>query len=97
MASWTTEHDVLLSCLLDDVTGTEEIVQLRKDSSSIKDCLMIRTDGRAVIIQMYFTGSESEGLKLAGSDQDFMMDINDMLNIHVFESLQHNNHSSNLN
>ena len=87
MASWTPDHDVLLSCLLDDVTGTEEIVQLRKDKCAIKDCLMTRTDGNTFTRQWHFTGSQSEGLELAGSDEDFMLNINDMLDIHVSESI----------
>ena len=87
MASWTPDDDVLLSCLLDDVTGTEEIVQIRKDRCAIKDCLMGLTDNGSAICQ-YFTGSKSEGLELAGSDEDYMIDINNMYDIHVSESVQ---------
>ena len=97
MASWTTEHEVLLSCLLDDVTGTDEIVQLRKDKCLVHDCLrtFVLTDD--VQSRWYFTGSKSEGLELAGSDEDYMLDINGMENIHVFESVQQLTQSSKTN
>ena len=36
----------------------------------------------------YLTGSKSEGLDLAGSDIDFMIDWNDMCRIEVSESMQ---------
>ena len=88
MASWTYDHDVLLSCLLDDVTGTEEIVQLRKDRCAIQDCMMTFVFTDDDILPWYFTGSKSEGLELAGSDTDYMLGINDSLDIHVFESVQ---------
>ena len=87
MASLTTEHNVLLSCLLDDVTGTEEIVQLRKDKCAIQDCFKISIDGTSGM-QIHFTGSKSEGLELTGSDRDFMLDINNVIDIHVSESVQ---------
>ena len=66
MASWTVDHDVLLSCLLDDVTGTEEIVQLRKDKCAIKDCLLSVTECSGIVRHWHFTCSKSEGLELAG-------------------------------
>ena len=70
MAYWTPDHDALLSCLLDDVTGTEETVQLMKDRCAINDCLTTLIDGSAPIYQMHFAGSKSEGLELAGSDRN---------------------------
>ena len=74
-------------CLLDDVTGTEEIVQLRQDHCVIHDCMRtLITD--TFINPWYFTGSMSEGLELAGSDEDYMFDINHMYDFHVSESVQ---------
>ena len=37
---------------------------------------------------VYYTGSKAEGLVLAGSDDDYMIDINNMHDIEVSESLQ---------
>ena len=88
MASWTYDHDFLLSCLLDDVTGTEDIVQLRNDRCVIRDCLLIHSFGSENIEGRHFTSSKSEGLELAGSDEDYMYDINNMIDIHVSESIQ---------
>ena len=37
---------------------------------------------------MYYTGSKAEGLDLLGSDDDFMVDINEIQEIEVSESLR---------
>ena len=85
MESWTTEHNTYLSYLLDDVTGTEEIVKMNKDNCRINDCFSsINADG----VNVYFTGSKAEGLDLPGSDIDFMIDINYSHNIEVSESTE---------
>ena len=85
MSNWTLEHNTYLSCLIDDVTGTEEMFKVRTDSCKIVDSLSsIRGNDNT-----YFTGSKAEGLDLAGSDEDFMMDINYQLDIEVSESMQH--------
>ena len=74
-----------LSALLDDVTGTEEIVRLRQDFCKINDCIAsVNPDN----VNRYFTGSKAEGLYLPGSDYDFMYDINEIHDIEVSESLQ---------
>ena len=85
MADWSEEHNTYLSALLDDVTGTEEMVRMRQDHCNIEDSLMsINSLGAKV----YFTGSKAEGLNLKGSDNDYMIDINHMRDIEVSESLQ---------
>ena len=85
MANWTHEHNIYLSCLLDDVTGTEKMVKIRRDYCKIYDCMRsINTTDTNV----YYTGSKAEGLDLTGSDDDFMMDMNNMHDIEVSESAQ---------
>ena len=71
-----------LSTLIDDVTGTEEIVRLRQDFCKICDCIT-STNGNNI----YYTGSKAEGLDLPGSDDDYMIDINKG-DFEVSESLQ---------
>ena len=83
MGTCTPEHNTYLSSLLDDVTGTEDIIRLRRDFCKITDCVL-SIDGNNV----YYTGSKAEGLDLSGSDDDFMMDINNPGDIEVSESLQ---------
>ena len=85
MADWSREHNSYLSILLDDVTGSEEGVRIRQDACKIKDCV------RSIYpknVNVYFTGSKAEGLDLPGSDKDFMIDINNLGDIEVSESLQ---------
>ena len=84
MADWSPEHNTYLSTLLDDVTGTEESVKIRQDFCKIHDCIMsIDPD----IVNVYYTGSKAEGLDLPGSDDDYMIDINNLFDIEVSESL----------
>ena len=85
MARWTSEHNTFLSCLLDDVTGTEEMVKIRQDYCEIHDRI---TSCNALSAKVYYTGSKAEGLDLLGSDDDYMFDINETYNIEVSESLQ---------
>ena len=73
MSSWTPSHSILLSQLLDDVTGTHEMVQMRQEFCRLDDCFSSAKSERTI----YFTGSKAEGLDLPGSDMDFMVDIND--------------------
>ena len=86
MAEWSPEHNTYLSALLDDVTGTEEIVRIRKDFCKIHDCVRSITWDN---VNVYFTGSRAEGLDLPGSDNDFMIDINNMFDIEVSESINY--------
>ena len=83
MADWSPEHNTYLSALLDDVTGSEESVRIRKDNCKIHDCIASMDD-----INWYYTGSKAEGLDLPGSDDDFMYDLNEIYDIEVSESLQ---------
>ena len=85
MESFTPEQNLLLSCLLDDVTGTEEMVKIRRDFCKITDCF--RSCNR-YNCNRYYTGSKAEGLDLPGSDDDYMLDINNMFDIEVSESEQ---------
>ena len=85
MERWTTEHNTYLSYLLDDVTGTEEIVKIRQDCCKIHDCTApIYHEG----INFYYTGSKAEGLDLPGSDDDYMFDINNVYDIEASESTE---------
>ena len=83
MAEWSPEHNTYLSCLLDDVTGSEESVRTRQEFCKIDDCISSINPANR-----YYTGSKAEGLDLPGSDDDFMFDINNPADIEVSESLQ---------
>ena len=83
MANWTPDHSTILSKMLDEVTGTPEMIAIRQDFCKIDDCLK----SQDYQFNMYFTGSKAEGLELPGSDEDFMMDINKEFNIKVIQSL----------
>ena len=85
MADWSPEHNTYLSALLDDVTGTNEVVTIRRDYCKIIDCMLSANPENA---NCYYTGSKAEGLDLHGSDNDFMIDINNLADIEVSESLQ---------
>ena len=84
MENLTQEENRYLSCLLDDLTGTEEMVAVRKDYCKIDDSLKSCN----AEYNIYFTGSKAEGLDLPGSDEDFMEDTNNILDIEVSESTQ---------
>ena len=86
MSNMTPECSTVLSTLLDDVTGTEEAIKIRQDSCRIEDC--VKSMALPGNIKHYFTGSKAEGLNLKGSDEDYMIDINDGLNIQVEQFLQ---------
>ena len=85
MADWSPEHNTYLSALLDDVTGSEEVVRIRQDFCKIQDCIRSSIPNN---VNVYYTGSKAEGLNLPGSDDDFMIDINNCYGIEVSESLQ---------
>ena len=84
MTSWTPARSVLLSELLDDVVGTEEIVHIQQDYCRISDCIQSTGTG----FSTYYTGSKAEGLNLPGSDKDYMIDINTLYNIRVIQTEQ---------
>ena len=94
MARWTLEYNTYLSCLLDDVTGTEEMVKIRQDYCKIYDCIM---SNNIQNLKKYFTGSKAEGLNIPGSDEDYMQDINNTCDIEVSESLLQLNQSTRKN
>ena len=84
MANWTSEMSAILSLMVDEVSGTEEMVATRQDRCRVGDCLESCYWNTGV----YYTGSKAEGLNLPGSDQDFMWDINDRYNIRVAQTTQ---------
>ena len=88
MASWTPNHSMILSLLLDTVVGTREMIASRQDCCKLLDCLESQKHN------IYFTGSKSEGLDLQGSDEDYMIDVNKDLQIKVTQSLDENNDAS---
>ena len=87
MASWTQEHSMILSLLLDAVVGTKEMVEIRQDLCKILDCLY------STLLQnnVYLTGSKAEGLDLPGSDTDLMFDVNNLYGIKVTQSIDEHN------
>ena len=85
MAEWSPDHNTYLSALLDDVTGTNEIVRTRQEDCKIRDCIRSTNHDS---VNTYYTGSRAEGLDLPGSDDDFMYDINESGDIEVSELLQ---------
>ena len=92
MASWTPDHSMILSLLLDTVVGTKEIIAIRHDYCRLLDCIESASWGH----NDHFTGSKAEGLNLPGSDEDFMFDANNMYKIKVTQSLDENNVATSL-
>ena len=86
MASWTPARSILLSHLLDNVVGTEEMVRIRQDYCKIYDCIRSTTDSDND--NVYYTGSQAEGLDVPGSDHDIMMDINSEANLLIIQKMQ---------
>ena len=84
MANWTSERSAILSLMLDEVSGTEEMVATRQDRCRVTDCIESCYQNTGV----YYTGSKAECLNLPGSDQDFMWDINSPYNIEVAQTTQ---------
>ena len=84
MSGWTPERSTLLSMLLDEVTGTPEMIEIRKDFCRLRDCIA----SCKCWSNAYFTGSKAEGLNLPGSDEDYMFDINNGYHVQVTQSVQ---------
>ena len=86
MSRWSPARSTLLSLLLDKVTGTQEEISIRQDFCRIHDC------ARSMMTRQYwkfnYTGSKAEGLDLPGSDDDYMIDINNIHNIEVIQSFR---------
>ena len=89
MTSWTSEHSMILSKLLDAVVGTKEMIAIRQDQCKLEDCLNSAEIGS----NLYFTGSKAEGLDLPSSDVDYMFDGNNEFGIKVTQSLEESNTS----
>ena len=84
MSRFPPDRSEILSLLLDEVTGSQEAIDIRHDFCQLMDGLsstLFPTPGR-----LYYTGSKAEGLDLPGSDDDFMMDINTFHKIEVVQS-----------
>ena len=83
MSRWTADRSILLSLLLDDVTGSQEATHIRHDFCMLFDAVLKSQNQRRAY---HFTGSKAEGLELPGSDYDMMVDINDIFRIKVIQS-----------
>ena len=81
MSGWSPDRSSLLSLLLDEVTGDQEQIEIRQDFAMVMECVSLIQS-----MQRYYTGSKAEGLDLPGSDDDFMMDFNNVFNIKVIQS-----------
>ena len=84
MSRGTSDRSAILSLMLDEVTGTEEMVATRQDFCRLYDCIASCIPNKG----MYYTGSKAEGMDLPGSDHDFMWDINEEYNIRVAQTTQ---------
>ena len=84
MANWTSERSAILSLMMDEVSGTEEIIATRQDRCRVRDCIA----SCHMNTGSYYTGSKAEGLYLPGSDQYYMYDINSPFNIRVAQTTQ---------
>ena len=84
MMSWTAERSAILSLMLDEVSGTEEMVATRQDHCRVHDCI----GSCHLNTGTYYTGSKAEGLNLPGSDHDYMYDINEEYNLRVAQTTQ---------
>ena len=84
MANLAPERSAILSLMLDEVSGTEEMVTTRQDACRVADCIESCYQNTGT----YYTGSKAEGLNLPGSDMDFMWDINGPYNIRVAQTTQ---------
>ena len=90
MERWTPEQNTYLSCLLDDVTGTADMVKMRQNYCKVHD--FVRSIN-SCNTNISLTGSKAEGLYLKDSDKDYMYDINNERDIEVSESTQDLSHS----
>ena len=90
MASWTPQYSTVLSRLLDKIVGTQEEIDTRQDYCKIVDSIALTFTQ----IKEYYTGSKAEGLRLPGSDDDLMREINTEYNINVVQSLDENTSTS---
>ena len=92
MASWTPEMSSILSLILDEVSGTEKMVNTRNDFCRVQECMGYFAGNFKYV--SFYTGSKAEGLDLPGSDRDYMVDINDVFNIQVAQTTQETSDTS---
>ena len=92
MTSWTQDHSRVLSVLLDEVVGTQEMIEIRQDFCRILDCL--HSNRYTTQNNLYYTGSKAEGLDLPGSDMDYMQDINVSTSMKVIQSIDEDHDTS---
>ena len=90
MSRWTPDQSSLLSLLLDEVVGTQQMIDIRQDYCRLYD-VHLDEDG---IVVWKFSGSKAEGLDLPGSDEDFMFHINAYYNVKVVQTIQEVQESS---
>ena len=83
MSSWTPDRSAILSLLLDEVTGTQEAINIRQDYCRLFDSIA----STVLLGEQYYTGSRAEGLDLPGSDDDVMQKINNLFKLKVVQSL----------
>ena len=81
MSSLSPDRSSLLSLLLDEVTGTQEAIEITQDYAKINENIMLRLTDKC-----FYTGSKAEGLDLPGSDDDYMAEINTGFNVKVLPS-----------
>ena len=84
MSRFPPDRSEILSLLLDEVTGTQEAINIRQDFCRLLDTIYSTIQP----IRMYYTGSKAEGLDLPGSDDDLMFDVNDLLNVKIVQSVR---------
>ena len=89
MSDSTHTRSAILSCMLDDVVGTPEMIETRKDYSRIIECLLLNVFRLTGSGKCYYTGSKAEELDLLTSDEDFMLEINNLFGsrLKVIQSL----------
>ena len=87
MCSWTSTQSSLLSKILDDVVCSEEMIHHRRDYCRILDSITSASNAPHTL-NFYYTGSKAEGLDLPGSDDDCMFDINNLIDVQVFQTEQ---------
>ena len=85
MCSMTPERSAILSMMMDDVVGTPEMIKIRRDFCRICDHLLWST--LPIHANWHYTGSKAEGLDLPGSDDDTMVDVNDVFHLTVVRTL----------
>ena len=85
MSGLTPDRSEILSLLLDELTGNEEAINIRQDFCRLWDAVYVVI--AQIPLRHYYTGSKAEGLDLPGSDDDFMIDMNNLQKIKVVQSV----------